>query len=100
MLGSDTGYVDRCARIMGQMGAGPTAGLNEVSYRRGAETFVHVAHPSPANGHFKGWEHGNAGTSWGHKRELARVAVRTSGLALPIGVRKACRTRLLEPHRA
>lgn len=100
MLGSDTGYVERCASLIGQLGAGPTTRLNEVAYQRGAETFVHVAHPSPANGHFKSWEHGDAATGPGRKRELALVAVSSSRLALPVAGRKACQLNLPGPREA
>ena len=89
MLGSDSGYVDRCARLLGQVGAGETVRSCAVAYRRGSVTFVHATHPSPANGHFQAWAEGAPDSAAGRKRELARAAVRASGQMLPVAAAPA-----------
>jgi hypothetical protein len=74
MLGVDDNYIKNCRTLVGRLHQLRT--VNHVSYTNGQVTWVHVIHPSPANGHFESWVSGDAGrVPMGRKRELAKVVV-------------------------
>lgn len=51
--------------------------LNDVAYEAGGKLWVHIAHPSPGNGHFSSFVSGAESETQGRKRELAREVVQT-----------------------
>lgn len=74
MLGIDDAYIDNCRRLFSRLHDIRT--INDVSYTNGRLTWVHVTHPSPANGHFTTWLTGDATrTAIARKRELAKNSV-------------------------
>jgi hypothetical protein len=59
MLGISEKYIFGCFDVFKKLYP-ELQRLNNVSYGFGDKTFVHVAHPSPANGHFNDWFKGNS----------------------------------------
>ncbi|MDO6642102.1 hypothetical protein Q4557_19300 [Shewanella sp. 5_MG-2023] len=59
MLGVNDKYISGCFEVFKKQYP-ELKRLNNVSYGFGDKTFVHVAHPSPANGHFNDWCKGSS----------------------------------------
>jgi hypothetical protein len=74
MLGVNDNYIQNCRTLLSRLHQ--LRVVNDVSYTNGQVTWVHLVHPSPANGHFERWISGDAG--WvpiARKRDLAKVVV-------------------------
>jgi hypothetical protein len=54
--------------------------INEVAYENKCILWVHLTHPSKANGTLNAWLNGGANETSGHKRELASELLRDRGL--------------------
>lgn len=77
LLGNDDGYI-RVVRRAFEAVFGPTsdiAGAGSQAFRFGAQTAVHIGHPSPLNGYFSSFLAGSVATSQGAKRAQAQMAV-------------------------
>jgi len=68
MLGCSDNYINGCFNLFSHLNS-DVKRVNAVAYSDGVRLFVHVAHPSPANGHFESWCAG------GEKFELALSAL-------------------------
>lgn len=77
LLGNDDNYIravkEAVTRAFGQYEAIP--GADDVGFRVDGRTFVHIAHPSPLNGHFTTFRSGPEDTVQGRKRIAACAAV-------------------------
>jgi hypothetical protein len=58
MLGITDAYIDGCFKLLSRIYP-KLQKVNDVSYGDGERIFVHIAHPSPGNGHFSNWIKGN-----------------------------------------
>lgn len=72
LLGNDDRYVDTIAQELQRMYAGQYSRVSAVAHKAGERLWVHIAHPSPGNGHFTAFIDGPTETPQGLKRELAR----------------------------
>jgi len=72
LLGNTDSYIAALRKLIGRL-RGPVTEVNDVAYVSGDVLFVHLAHPSPGNGHFNEFIEGRK-TS-GVKRDLAREAL-------------------------
>lgn len=72
LLGNTDAYIKRLNGIIDRL-RGPVTSLNEVAYDCDGVRFVHIAHPSKANGHFRKFVRGEGKA--GRKRDLAREAL-------------------------
>lgn len=75
MLGTNDRYIEHARELIRSLHPGVTQ-FNPVAYGHLKVLWVHVAHPSRANGHFREWLDGDAESSkpaW--KRELAKQAI-------------------------
>jgi len=75
MLGCADTYIQSCTGLVSEIHPDTFRTLNPVAYRAGGATWVHVAHPSPANGHFQRWLQDPPGSASGNKRTLAQAVV-------------------------
>ena len=67
MLGVSEAYIKNCRHLLSKIG--DIEEINAVSYKVNNKMFVHLTHPSPANGHFNAWIEG------GNKQKLAKLAI-------------------------
>jgi hypothetical protein len=81
LLGTADAYIAGCRRLIASLYGSGFAELNEVSYRTPGVIWVHIAHPSGANGHFEAWLRGSQGTTSGRKLSQALAAL--SGFPSP-----------------
>ncbi len=58
MLGVADAYIDGCYKVISNIYPAMKK-INDVAYCDGNKLFVHITHPSPGNGHFSSWKHGN-----------------------------------------
>lgn len=72
LLGNSDSYIKALSDVIARR-RGTVTPVNAVAYISDAVRFVHLAHPSPGNGHFKAFICGE-GTA-GVKRDLARAAL-------------------------
>lgn len=72
LLGNANLYIKRLREIVGRTLGGVTP-INSVAYRAGGTLFVHVTHPSGANGHFGAFIRGEK--TQGDKMRLAAAAL-------------------------
>lgn len=75
-LGVANAYIENCWDLVSGL-YGDARRINGVAYQASGKLFVHVAHPSPANGTFNQWCHETEGTA-SVKRELALEALSIS----------------------
>jgi hypothetical protein len=75
MLGTGDAYINGCRQTIQALYGSAFTALNEVAYRTGPVTWVHVSHPSGLNGYHKDWMAGDPATKQGRKRRLAMEAV-------------------------
>lgn len=75
MLGTGDGYMKGCRQTIQALYGPAFSALNEVAYRTGPVTWVHVSHPSGLNGYHGAWMAGDPATKQGRKRRLAMDAV-------------------------
>jgi len=73
MLGNNSSYVKPCHDLIREMFPEGVEELNEVAVRADGRLWVHVAHPSGANGHFERWMESGTGAS--RKRKLVEAAL-------------------------
>ncbi len=73
LLGNDSGYIKHCKALMRSLFPVGFEEVNEVAVRADGRLWLHVAHPSGANGHFEGWMEGQAEAS--SKRKLVEDAL-------------------------
>lgn len=72
LLGVQDGYIKQCQKLISSLDVSDFRIVNAVAYLRGGVTWVHVTHPSTANGHFSEWMSGDPRTLLiARKRELA-----------------------------
>ncbi|MFZ5675689.1 MAG: hypothetical protein ACOZAM_22250 [Pseudomonadota bacterium] len=79
MLGTTDAYIKGCRAAMKRLGGSAFSEINDVAYRRGNATFVHVSHPSGLNGHHPMWMTADGNTTAGRKRLLACDAIAKAG---------------------
>lgn len=79
MLGTGDAYIEGCRRTIRALHGREFRDVNEVAYRTGSVTWVHVSHPSGLNGHYAAWMQGDASEKQGRKRLLAMIAVSEAG---------------------
>lgn len=72
LLGTTPGYVKALRSLIGDV-RGSVSPLNDIAYVSMDFRFVHITHPSPANGHFSVYVDGRGKP--GRKRDLAREAI-------------------------
>lgn len=75
LLGNTDGYVKAIAGALSRQRS-PVHWVNPMAYVSNEVLFVHLAHPSPGNGHFGAYLRGEGKP--GQKRDWARMALRTS----------------------
>ncbi|TXN17217.1 hypothetical protein FV219_00895 [Methylobacterium sp. WL122] len=80
MLGTGDSYIEGCRRTIRALHGAAFTPINEVAYRTGSVTWVHVSHPSGLNGYHGAWMTGDPTTKQGQKRRLAEAAVAASRL--------------------
>lgn len=73
LLGNGDAYVERCQQLIQRLFPRNFKHVNEMAVRADERLWVHVAHPSPANGHFNNWL--TSPTGPGRKRTLAAEAL-------------------------
>jgi hypothetical protein len=73
MLGNNSSYVKPCHDLIREMFPEAFEELNEVAVRADGRLWVHVAHPSGANGYFERWMESGAGAA--RKRKLVEAAL-------------------------
>lgn len=73
VLGNDDGYVDGFKNLIRRLYPDNFRELNSMAYMAGNKRWVHLAHPSPANGHFSAWETGSGKA--GQKMRAAKAAL-------------------------
>lgn len=78
MLGTTDSYIKGCRELVRKLNPAGYKSLNEVAYRSGGVTFVHVSHPSGLNGHHGKWMEGGSDTASGMKRMAADAAISQS----------------------
>lgn len=79
LLGNNLNYVKCLKGLIEEFYPKELQSINEVAYKTNNLTFVHITHPSRANGHFSSWLNYQEGIQ-ANKRELAIEAVRISGI--------------------
>jgi hypothetical protein len=75
MLGLQDNYMMRCRQLVASLHRNEFKSINAVAYSNDRVTWVHVAHPSGANGSFNQWISDSPNTSMGGKREYASQAI-------------------------
>ncbi len=75
LLGNAEQYIATVADELRELYQARYERVNEVAHRTGHVVWVHVAHPSPGNGHFNSFINASNESPQGRKRELAKVAV-------------------------
>jgi hypothetical protein len=78
LLGNDDRYIETIARELQRMYGDQYSRLNAVAHKTDDRAWVHVAHPSPGNGHFRAFVDGATDTKQGLKRKLAQDALSVS----------------------
>ncbi|MEQ3622333.1 MAG: hypothetical protein ABNH42_13385 [Marinobacter sp.] len=73
MLGNDSGYIKHCHSLIRNLFPEAFEEINDVAVRADGRLWLHVAHPSGANGHFEGWMEGQSEAS--RKRKLVEEAL-------------------------
>ena len=73
LLGVGDAYVKNCRLLLSKIGE--VEEINSVSYKVNDKMFVHLTHPSPANGHFNAWVQGEK------KQKLAALAINQAFMA-------------------
>jgi len=73
MLGNDSGYIKHCQALIQDLFPEGFEKINEVAAKADGRLWVHVAHPSGANGHFEGWMESQSEAS--RKRKLVEEAL-------------------------
>jgi hypothetical protein len=79
LLGTTDAYITGCRGVIRSLYGSRFSLINDVSYRTGDATWVHVSHASGMNGHHNTWMAGDSSTKPGRKRNLAMDAIRSSG---------------------
>jgi hypothetical protein len=79
LLGTTDAYIKGCRNVVQSLYRDRFLEINDVSYRTGSITWVHVSHPSGMNGHHNIWMRGDPSTKPGLKRNLAMKAIQFSG---------------------
>jgi hypothetical protein len=75
LLGTTDAYIEGCRAIIRSLYRSNFSHINDVSYRTGRVTWVHISHPSGLNGHHNTWMAGDPATTPGRKRNLAIEAI-------------------------
>lgn len=73
MLGNDSGYIKHCHALIKDLFPVAFEEINDVAARADGRLWLHVAHPSGANGHFEGWIESQSEAS--RKRKLVEEAL-------------------------
>tara|TARA_Y100001934_G_C12369767_1_gene785618 strand:+ start:2679 stop:3773 length:1095 start_codon:yes stop_codon:yes gene_type:complete len=73
MLGNDSGYIKHCHSLIKDLFPVAFEEVNDVAARADGRLWLHVAHPSGANGHFEGWMESQSEAS--RKRKLVEEAL-------------------------
>lgn len=73
MLGNDSGYIKHCQSLIRDLFPESFEKINDVAAKADRRLWVHVAHPSGANGHFEGWMESQSEVS--RKRKLVEEAL-------------------------
>lgn len=73
MLGNDSGYIKHCQALIRDLFPEAFEKVNDVAAKADGRLWVHVAHPSGANGHFEGWMESQSEAS--RKRKLVEEAL-------------------------
>lgn len=73
MLGNDSGYIKHCHSLIRDLFPEAYEEINDVAVRADGRLWLHVAHPSGANGHFEGWMESQSEAS--KKRKLVEEAL-------------------------
>ena len=55
LLGVDRNYIKNCKELFKETLDRNLIAVNDVSYKVNGKLFIHLAHPSPANGHLNSW---------------------------------------------
>lgn len=85
LLGTTDAYIKGCSGVIRSLYGSNFSRINDVSYRTGGVTWVHISHPSGLNGHHNTWMAGDPATKPGQKRNLAIEAI-----CFVMGAPKAC----------
>ena len=80
MLGSDDGYIKGVKTLIQELHPSTFKSLNAISFSAAGAIWVHVTHPSRANGHKATWLRGDQSTIAGSKRNLAEEMIRRYNL--------------------
>jgi hypothetical protein len=78
LLGTTDAYIKGCRNVIRSLYGDRFSPVNDVSYRTGPVTWVHISHASGMNGHHNIWMAGDQSTTPGQKRNLAMDAIRSS----------------------
>ncbi len=73
LLGNDDKYVQNCQEVIKSLYAESFRIKNDMWVQAGGKNWVHIAHPSPANGHFSKWLKGEG--KQGQKQKMAKLSV-------------------------
>jgi hypothetical protein len=85
MLGTGDPYIAGCRKLIRSIYRERFSDINDVAYRTGDVTWVHVSHPSGLNGHHPAWMASDPNSLQGRKRLLALAAItETMGKILDI----------------
>lgn len=76
MLGTGDTYIAGCRSLIRSIHREHFSDINDVAYRTGSVTWVHVSHPSGLNGHHPAWMAGEPTSVQGRKRLLALAAIK------------------------
>ncbi len=74
MLGVAEAYIKNCFNLIKDV-RGDAKRINEVAYQSGGVLFVHLAHPSQANGTFSAWCSDDDSKGQGYKRQRSCEAI-------------------------
>ena len=74
MLGISDKYIEECRKAIKNINRNRFNEINDVAYIQNNKLFVHIAHPSPGNGHIKDWISGKS--TVGKKKRLAEDAIK------------------------
>jgi hypothetical protein len=74
MLGVSDNYIKDCKNILKAINTTRFKTINDVAYVQNNILYVHLAHPSPGNGHLHNWINGISNI--GKKKELAKKEIR------------------------
>jgi len=73
MLGNDSGYIKHCHALIRDLFPEAFEKINDVAAKADGRLWVHVVHPSGANGHFEGWMESQSEAS--RKRKMVEEAL-------------------------